>query len=703
MARRRRAPLTPEQREAAEQRRAAQLDALHAKLTDGVLALQAGPAWQAWLTTASKFHHYSLNNQLLIWAQRPSATLVAGYGDWQSHGRQVRKGEKSIRILAPIKKKVTPDDPAQVPETDEQPKMRLVGFKAVPVFDLSQTDGDPLPEQPMPELLDGQAPAGLWEALAAEVEARGFTVTRSPDAASLDGANGVTNFATKTVTVRGDVAPAQAVKTLAHELGHVLLHDPAQDGRPDCQGIVEVEAESVAFVTAAAHGLDTSDFSFAYVAGWASAADDPQAALRVTAQRVHDASAQILNAVSPETLTDEQQASVAATATAASVEHGHTARAQQTHQKAQQLAQEWSQPASGQAPPTPQRLLALLAAANTFYRDCAADDPVIGQVIAERGIDPDVARNHFSVGYAPAGWTSTVEHLREAGFSDTEMIEAGVAQRARTGTLIDTLRDRITFPYRDDAGQVIGFSGRAVNPTERTPKYLNTKTTALFEKGERLLGLDQIGAQTRNVVVVEGPWDAASITYASNGRAVGVAPAGTSFTASQAAAVAATGKTITVWMDGDTAGQQAAVKAHATLTGAGVSDARHCSVMGMDPNEALQTVGSGEVNTTITQRHQPLAQAVVDDRLNKLGSNPSIEAVLSALRSAGADIAHSTTATKAQIASTVAARHGLSSVDVASALTQGAPMPGRHSGATTGPQAPPQQPTMTTTSTGVRR
>ncbi len=146
---------------------------------------------------------------------------------------------------------------------------QIVGVKPTSVFDISQTTGDPVPEPPRPTLLTGQAPDGPWHDLATLVGEQGFRLERG----DCHGANGYTDYTTRTVKVRDDVDDAQAVKTLAHELGHVLLHNPA-DGQASiqCRGTKEVEAESVAYLVTAAHGLDSSQYTFTYVAGWAEQA-----------------------------------------------------------------------------------------------------------------------------------------------------------------------------------------------------------------------------------------------------------------------------------------------------------------------------------------------------------------------------------------------------------------------------------------------
>lgn len=144
-------------------------------------------------------------------------------------------------------------------DTDGKPvqQVRVVGLKPVSVFDVSQTDGDPLPVQPTPTLLTGEAPPDLWASLQTIVEGEGCAVTRG----ECGGANGFTDYPAREVRVRVDVDDAQAVKTLAHEVGHVLLHHPEAREPFACRGVVEVEAESVAFMVMAAHGVDRSQYT----------------------------------------------------------------------------------------------------------------------------------------------------------------------------------------------------------------------------------------------------------------------------------------------------------------------------------------------------------------------------------------------------------------------------------------------------------
>lgn len=256
------------------QQRKEKVDELHKQLADNVTRLNEGEAWQKWLSMAAKFHRYSFNNVLLIAVQRPDATLVAGYRAWQAMGHQVRRGETSIKVLGPVTRRMPVlDSSTGQPVRDSSGEVlyrrQMIGVKPVAVFDASQVD-PPVPTPPQPQLLTGQAPEGLWDALAGIVVAEGYRVTRG----DCHGANGFTDYAGLEVRVRDDVDDAQAVKTLAHEVGHVLL--PPSPGESmlsgTCRGLAEVEAESVAYMVTQAHGLDSAQYTFSYVAGWAQQA-----------------------------------------------------------------------------------------------------------------------------------------------------------------------------------------------------------------------------------------------------------------------------------------------------------------------------------------------------------------------------------------------------------------------------------------------
>ncbi|KJL36433.1 ArdC-like ssDNA-binding domain-containing protein [Tessaracoccus sp. Y36] len=299
--------------------RDAKLDELHERLTGAVETLVSGKDWGRALAFAARFRSRSFNNTLLIWFQHeanysagrvpePFPSLVAGYRQWQQLGRQVQKGQPGLQIFAPVTGRFASATPAvadswrrlergEKPRPGEVVRSRMIAARPAYVWDASQTDGDPIPEPPAPKLLEGEAPTGLWEGLSAQVVAAGFRVLRVPHEGMIHGANGMTDWDAKSVAVRENMDPAAQVKTLAHELGHVLLHNPDDEDARHHRGIGEVEAESVALMVGAAHGMDTSGYTIPYVSTWAARVDgkEPVEVVKATGERVRKAALGILD------------------------------------------------------------------------------------------------------------------------------------------------------------------------------------------------------------------------------------------------------------------------------------------------------------------------------------------------------------------------------------------------------------------------
>ncbi|WP_190824778.1 ArdC-like ssDNA-binding domain-containing protein [Saccharopolyspora pogona] len=337
-------PTTRKSRRSPEEARAAREERLaetHQLITDYVESISSGEDWKRWLDVAARFHTYSPNNQLLIALQKPDATQIAGYNAWQDLGRQVRKGEKGITILAPVtaivgwrlKSGEVVESEKPVRKTDVPPGAvpvrKMVGAKSVKVFDVAQTDGEPLPQRPIPDpvSLDGPAPEGMREGLAAIVAEHGFTLTSQP---SRLGEDGYTDFASRNINITPGQSDAQAALTLAHEVGHMLMHDPTTrdpDEPGHHRGIGEVEAESVAYLIAGHFGYDTRDNSFPYVAGWAGQRN-PTEVVRSTAEKVVRTAGDIIERIQPtaDGQVDEQlhQRAVLTRAAAATVNEPHT-------------------------------------------------------------------------------------------------------------------------------------------------------------------------------------------------------------------------------------------------------------------------------------------------------------------------------------------------------------------------------------------
>jgi hypothetical protein len=247
-----------------------------------VLELTSSAAWARWLQVSRRFHRYSFPNQILILSQRPDATWVAGYRAWVRLGRQVRQGERAIRILAPC---LVVPEPA---EGEGPPSPTLLGFRVAHVFDLAQTAGEELP-QPVRTLTGPGSPDQLGK-LARHAVDLGFDLQFK----ALRGArHGDCSHALRRIRVSSELAPAHQLKTLAHELAHAILHGPEFQGS---RALAELEAESVAYVVCQALGVESRDYSFGYLATWSGGG--PEAARLVIAAggRILKAASSILDA-----------------------------------------------------------------------------------------------------------------------------------------------------------------------------------------------------------------------------------------------------------------------------------------------------------------------------------------------------------------------------------------------------------------------
>ena len=254
------------------------------RLEQGIQDLFESDRFKEYLQVMSKFHNYSFNNTLLIAMQKPDATLIAGYNSWKNlFGRQVSRGAKGIKVIAPspykVKKEIDKIDPkTQKPMTDkngkpvkEETEVTVPAFKVVSVFDVSQTEGKELPSIGVDELTgDVEQYADFFKATEQASPAPvGFEKIES-------GAKGYYSQTEKRIAINEGMSELQNLKTLIHEIAHAKLHDidlnaPAKEqaDRPD-RRTREVQAESIAYAVCQHYGLDTSDYSFSYVAQWSS-------------------------------------------------------------------------------------------------------------------------------------------------------------------------------------------------------------------------------------------------------------------------------------------------------------------------------------------------------------------------------------------------------------------------------------------------
>lgn len=255
------------------------MDSIMQSLESGVEELFTSNRYQEFLKTMAKFHNYSFNNTMLIAMQRPDATLVTSYKNWQSMGRQVMKGEKGITIIAPApykkmkEKEVLDENQRPIMGTDGKPKTEQVEvtvphFKAVTVFDIAQTSGEPI-QTLAPELLT--AAVQDFDSFMQAIQKISPVPIRFDE---IDGnANGYYHNADKEIVIKKGLSGSQTLKTAIHETVHAKLHDKEimeSLGVEKDRLTKEVEAESVAYCVCSSFGLDTSDYSFPYIAGWSS-------------------------------------------------------------------------------------------------------------------------------------------------------------------------------------------------------------------------------------------------------------------------------------------------------------------------------------------------------------------------------------------------------------------------------------------------
>ena len=279
------------------------------QLEAGIKEFFSCDKFQEYLNVMSRFHSYSYSNSVMIAMQKPDATLLAGFSGWQKNfDRHVKAGERGIRIFAPspVKTKVErekkdPDTKLPVLDENGEPVMETVEiktprFKIVTVFDVSQTDGKPLPSLGVDEL------TGNVEQFSQFFEALKRTSTVPIGFEELhDGSNGYYSPAEKRIAIREGMSEVQTVKTAIHELAHSRLHDfdrtkpPAEAEKRKDRNTREVEAESVAYVVCQHFGIDTSDYSFGYVATWSASRELPE--LKASLQTIRDAASSLIDEI----------------------------------------------------------------------------------------------------------------------------------------------------------------------------------------------------------------------------------------------------------------------------------------------------------------------------------------------------------------------------------------------------------------------
>jgi hypothetical protein len=257
------------------------------KLTEGIASLTTSDKWREYLEFQSRFTRYSPQNVSLIGYQDPYATQVAGYNTWKKQGRFVKKGEVGISILAPVTYKTTDEG------TGEETK-NIRGFRWTSVFDVRQTGGEDIPE--IVQKLTGEDAEHIYEDLIRFANSIGSNVS---DHEFGGGPNGDYDRVTKAIRIEAKNSENQRVKTLAHELGHALLHGGGEtedilNSDPKAREFRELEAESTAFVVCKALDIDSDDYSFGYVVGWAGGGEKAIANIKKSQARIQSAAKTIL-------------------------------------------------------------------------------------------------------------------------------------------------------------------------------------------------------------------------------------------------------------------------------------------------------------------------------------------------------------------------------------------------------------------------
>lgn len=278
------------------------------KLEAGIVSYMESDKFKTFLNCMARFHSYSLNNTLLIAMQKPDATLVAGYTAWQKNfGRQVRKGEKAIRILAPTpyrkKMEVAVIDPAtgqarlnpDGTKATELKEIMVPAFKVVNVFDAAQTDGKPLPTLGVNELTgDVRQYEMFFEALKRS----------SPVPISFEqidsGAKGYYHTVDHRIALQEGMSQVQTIKTAVHEISHSLMHSKGpKELSPDdprlTRNVKEVEAEAVAYTVSQHYGIETSDYTFAYILSWSQGKDTSE--LKASLDRIRQAADELITTI----------------------------------------------------------------------------------------------------------------------------------------------------------------------------------------------------------------------------------------------------------------------------------------------------------------------------------------------------------------------------------------------------------------------
>jgi len=632
------------------------ITALRTRLYETAGQIRSAEDWARYLRAAARLPGETWANVLLISSRIPAPTLVRGYEAWRAAGRQVNRDEKGIEIFSGMRQRREPGRRGgeEAAQDHGWRDARRVAY----VWDLSQTTGQPVPLPSAFTAPKGEAPPGLWDCLCWLARREGFAVEQE------DGSHGdgTTFWAARRIRIPLSLSSGQAAWALAHQLGHVLVHNrityPPGTTTSGCHGIRKAEADSVAFIICTRYGVQV-EHAFSGPQTWAGTDPraQPAAAILAAGERAAAAAAKISRLLDHHLAGDFLAARPEAEAAAARHDE---------HEPQPAAAQVTASPSAPEPDP---RIAGVLDDAMQFY-DGQLARSWVPAYLADRGISDDVMRQ-WRIGYAPGGWTTLTGHLRALGHDDDAIQAAGLARISSRGTLIDHFRDRVMLPVHDERGNIAGFLGRArPGAGPEVPKYLNSPETSSYQKGTLLFGLHQardLLARGATPVIVEGPFDAIAVTMADPGRHVGLAPCGTALTSKQAAVLAQAADlgscAVLVAFDDDQAGRKAAVRAYDILRT--VSSRLQSAVLpGKDPAETLQTGGPEALQTILRDQVQPLSAVVIDAHLAPWERRlQDAEGPLLAMRSTAAVIAGLLPAGTAETIRQITGNRELATVD----------------------------------------
>ena len=495
--------------------------------------------------------------------------------------RQVRQGEQGIRVITAARGKKGAAPPAAE-------HIRVL-------FDLMQTEGRPVPVRVAAARPSGSVRPAAWGELATLGLREGVAVPGTTPGMRVATGDWLEWF-TRT---RGEDAAMREAVELARRVATWLLHTSRRSGIPESGLLRSVQADSVAYLIATRLGLDTSGFAFPGTGSWAG-----------TDERARPG--ELVTTVGTRIMSVAQSAF-----SCLGTGHAEVTRLV----TGPRLAREDVPRTEGVAGPAAERdgeAARIQKEAARFFTDHARGSWVPGY-LAGRGFS-EAIQQRWGTGYAPRSWTALTNHLRKLGYGEAAIEASGLARASSRGTLIDVFRDRAMFPVRAPDGTVLGFIGRAPADAGRdVPKYLNTRETSLYRKGQVLFGLHEgrnLLAAGASMVIVEGPLDAVAVTTASEGRYVGVAPCGTALTADQVgqlAECAAGGEgRVLVAFDGDQAGQRATSRAWDLLAGRFAEPLSVLFPPGQDPASVLAEHGCDTLARMLDQNSRPLADTVID-------------------------------------------------------------------------------------------